>query len=113
MTPNGKTDRRALPAPENDRSLEGSSEPTTGTEKAVAKIWQEVLSTANVGANDDFFAIGGHSLLAMRVISRIREQFEVSLPLRAMFEAPTVEALAHKIDEMTTTPSDGREKFRL
>ncbi len=79
----------------------------------MASLWADVLRVPRVGIHDDFFDLGGHSLLAMRVVSRIREQFAVSLPLRVMFEAPTIEALACKIDMVANTPSDDREEFRL
>jgi acyl carrier protein len=96
LTGNGKVDRRALPAP--DRSgfaAEGAFvAPRTPVEEMLAGMWTEVLGVPRVGALDNFFDLGGHSLLATRVISRIREAFAIEVPLRRLFEAPTVEALA-------------------
>ena len=72
--------------------------PRTAGEERLAKIWAEVLGVARVGRNDNFFALKGHSLLATQVLSRIRDAFEVQLPLRALFEAPTIAGLAERIE---------------
>ena len=100
LTPNGKVDRRALPKP--DESARGFEEtfvaPRTPTEEVVAGIWAEVLGLEKVGVHDNFFELGGHSLLATQVISRIRETFQIELPLRNIFESPTVATLAEQID---------------
>ena len=99
LTPNGKVDRAALPQPESADFANAVSEPLqTETEFTVAKLWNEVLDVEVSGANDNFFALGGHSLLAARVISRLNGQAGVDLTLRAIFEAPTVGALASLID---------------
>ncbi|HEX2091321.1 MAG TPA: amino acid adenylation domain-containing protein, partial [Longimicrobiaceae bacterium] len=97
LLPNGKVDRRALPAPEVS-SGEAYVTPRSPVEEVLAGIWAEVLGAERVGVMDDFFTLGGHSLLATRVASRIREAFSVELPLRALFEAPTVGSLAERVD---------------
>jgi amino acid adenylation domain-containing protein len=97
-TPNGKVDKRALPAPESAESVHGLLEPRTPTETVLAGIWAEVLGVEKVGIRDSFFELGGHSLLATRVMSRLREALQVELPLRTLFEAATIEALAERVD---------------
>src|SRR6185436_6231922 len=72
--------------------------PRTGTEAKLAAIWQEILGIEPVGAFDDFFELGGHSLLGTQLVSRVRAAFGVELPLGALFEAPTVAALAERLD---------------
>ena len=100
LTPNGKVDRRALPAPDRIRPELAKQyvAPRTPTEEAVAAIWCEVLGLAQVGVDDDFFDVGGHSLLATQVLSRLRAAFQVDLPLRQLFEAHTVAAIAQVIE---------------
>jgi amino acid adenylation domain-containing protein len=99
LTPNRKVDRKALPKPETDSSLEqGYVAPRTEAEQKIAAVWQEVLNRERVGVNDDFFNLGGHSLLATQVMSRINKLFNIQLPLRRFFEATTIEALAEVID---------------
>jgi acyl carrier protein len=99
LTPNGKVDRRALPAPDaTDAAAPSHVAPRTATEAKLAAIWAEVLKKEQVGVTDDFLALGGHSLLAIRVLGRISKTFGVRLPLRTLFEASTVEALAELVD---------------
>ncbi|HEU0054322.1 MAG TPA: condensation domain-containing protein, partial [Longimicrobium sp.] len=101
LTPNGKVDRRALPAPEPVR-LAGESalvEPRTETETRLAVIWAEVLRLERVYADDNFFDLGGHSLLATQLAVRVREAFQIELPLQRVFESPTVVALARVVDQ--------------
>jgi amino acid adenylation domain-containing protein/non-ribosomal peptide synthase protein (TIGR01720 family) len=110
MTPNGKLDIRALPAPESTRpeSEQEYVAPRTLTEELLASIWAEVLGLDQVGVHDHFFQIGGHSLLATQVIARIRSTFGVELPLRKLFETPTVAGLAASID-VAQTSDNGRQ----
>ena len=108
LTPNGKVDRRALPAPEDARRTDAADyvAPQNDTEKALAEIWVDVLGAARVGVNDNFFDLGGHSLIATQVITRLRDAFHLALPLRVLFETPTVRTLAALIErqrEQSTT----------
>ncbi|KYF69550.1 non-ribosomal peptide synthetase, partial [Sorangium cellulosum] len=99
LNANGKVDRKALPAPRRSAVAgEGRRAPSTPTEQALAGVWGEVLGRGGIGATDDFFALGGHSLLAVQVVARARRLFGVELPLRAAFDAPTVAALAERVD---------------
>jgi acyl carrier protein len=101
LTPSGKVDRRSLPTPERAAG-ESFVPPRTPTERVIAEIWREVLGGVRVGAHDDFFALGGHSLMATRVVSRIRKHLELELPLRALFQKRTVSALAAHVDGLIT-----------
>jgi amino acid adenylation domain-containing protein len=98
LTASGKVNRLALPATDQLQTAEEFMAPRTTTEDVLANIWAEVLNLERVGMNDDFFSLGGHSLLLARVASRIGDAFEVELPLRALFEASTVSALAERIE---------------
>ncbi|HEX6039302.1 non-ribosomal peptide synthetase, partial [Longimicrobium sp.] len=93
LTPSGKVDRRALPEPDVSALAAARVAPRTPAEEIVAGIWEGVLGV-RPGATDSFFDLGGHSLRATQVVSRVRDAFGVDLPLRALFEAPTVEGLA-------------------
>jgi len=95
LTANGKVDRAALPAPEGTRPELADSyvAPRTAIEEVVARIWSEVLKVERVGLHDNFFALGGDSLKAIQVISRVQSFLEVELRLRAIFESPTVAEL--------------------
>ncbi|HEX6368167.1 MAG TPA: amino acid adenylation domain-containing protein, partial [Longimicrobium sp.] len=98
VTANGKLDRRALPAPEDDPSARrGYEAPRTETEQALAEIWSEVLGIERVGRGDNFFALGGHSLLAVRVISRVRQALGVEMPLGEVFARPVLGDFAREV----------------
>ncbi|MDB4951628.1 MAG: Malonyl CoA-acyl carrier protein transacylase [Gemmatimonadetes bacterium] len=99
LNANGKLDRAALPAPQ---AAPGDAEhvaPLTPAEARVAEIWAALLGVQRVGTDDSFFALGGNSLLGMRMVSRVREAFGVELPLRALFDAPTVAELARRVED--------------
>jgi len=97
LTPSGKVDRRALPAPDQPLSLKFTS-PVTETERTVAAIWADVLKVDQVGAGDDFFALGGHSILAVQVIARVAAHFGVELSLRSFFEAADLRGFSARVD---------------
>lgn len=98
LTPNGKVDRKALPGPEDVAAVKIHVEPSTTTEQVIAQIWGEVLQRKQISADDNFFQLGGHSLMATQVISRIREHFAVEVALRTLFESPILKALAAAVD---------------
>lgn len=114
MTPNGKVDRRALPAPDQSRpELESPFvTPRSPVEEALARIWAEVLKLEQVGVHDNFLDLGGDSLLATKLISRLREELQMDLPFRVLFESPTIAQLAAWADvaaggvEVHTIPGD-------
>ncbi|HEX8149208.1 MAG TPA: amino acid adenylation domain-containing protein [Pyrinomonadaceae bacterium] len=115
LTPNGKTDLRALPSPEEARSEPERPfvAPRGPVEEVVADIWKGLLGVERVGVLDNFFELGGHSLLAMRVVSRLRETFRVEVPLRALFEATTVEKLARVLVAHEPRPGQAENVARF
>ena len=108
LSPNGKIDRKALPAPESAAQTTAAVTPRTHTEEGLAGLWAEVLGIQTVGVHDNFFELGGHSLLAMRLMSRINEGFKVNLSLRVLFELPSIAELAEEIEAVLIT--GGEEK---
>jgi amino acid adenylation domain-containing protein len=96
LTPNGKINRQAMPAPSSGcaRPEQAFTPPRTPTEETLAKIWRDLLQQPEIGIDDNFFEIGGHSLLAMQLMARVRKEFSAELSLRNIFEAPTIAELA-------------------
>ncbi|MDH3600117.1 MAG: amino acid adenylation domain-containing protein [Candidatus Tectomicrobia bacterium] len=105
LTPNGKVDRRALPAPDASSfsAATAYAAPRTATEATLATIWGEVLGREQVGIHDDFFALGGHSLLSIQMIARIQNAFGIRLPVRTIFEQATVAGLAGLVETLSTS----------
>ena len=105
LTANGKIDRKALPMPikETASTVRELIRPRSETEQALAAIWAEVLRVEDPGVNDDFFELGGHSLLAIKIVSRIRDVFDLNLSTQALFEHPTIADLAGVVKEMKGT----------
>ncbi len=105
LTANGKVDRRALPAPERERSASNVEfvAPRTPTEVKLVAIWAEVLERQQVSIHDNFFELGGHSLLATQLMFRIREAFEIDISLLALFDYPSISALAGAINQVLAT----------
>lgn len=102
LTPNGKVDRKALPAPWGQRSVTGTAAyvmPRTSVEAAVATVWQSVLGIEKAGVNDNFFDLGGHSLLMAKVHSRLQEMFHLEMSLVEMFRHPTISAMAEYLSQ--------------
>ncbi|MFP4438854.1 MAG: amino acid adenylation domain-containing protein [Chloroflexaceae bacterium] len=100
LTPNGKIDRRALPAPDDAPADEQDvTAPRTSVEQLLCGIWTEVLGITAVGIHSNFFDLGGHSLLAAQIIARVQEVFQIELPVRTLFEGPTIAELAHHISQ--------------
>jgi acyl carrier protein len=92
LTPNGKLDRRSLPSPDwKTASLTPKVAPRTPVESALCSLFKDVLGVGEIGVHDNFFDLGGHSLLATQLVSRIRDVLDVELPLRVLFDSPTVQ----------------------
>jgi amino acid adenylation domain-containing protein len=113
LTPHGKVDRRALPSPSGDRPEVATPyvAPKTPNEIELARIWTQVLRLDRIGVHDQFFDVGGHSLLAVQVMSRCNQVFPVKLPLRRIFETPTIAGLAEALEY--TKGGEIRESLRL
>ncbi|CAM8830944.1 amino acid adenylation domain-containing protein [Burkholderia pseudomallei] len=122
LTPNGKLDRRALPAPADDAYARAEYEAPRGAkEEALAAIWRELLHVERVSRHDNFFELGGHSLLAVQLVSRLRQALSVEVALSTVFDAPVLSALASRLDDNTAkvlppiplAPRDGRIALSL
>ncbi len=104
LTANGKLDRKALPMPEGDvYAVRRYEAPYGEVETRLVGVWADLLNVGRVGRQDNFFELGGHSLLAMQVTARIRRMFGVELPVRSIFEAPTIAGLASEIEKARAT----------
>jgi acyl carrier protein len=117
MLSNGKVNRRALPEP-GDREIEriptaSIDAPRTPVEKALEQIWAEALSVKHVGINDNFFDLGGHSLAATRVVSRVIQQFQLDVPLRLLFRSPNIASMATLIEAHQENTLNERAITRL
>ncbi len=123
LTPQGKVDRKALPAPDPAQrpASRPAAPPRTQTERTVAAIWADILRLGDVGVDDNFFDLGGHSVHAAQIMTRLRSTFPLDLPLRLLFQSPTVAGLAAAIDALAwalpgpTVPAGQghREEFEL
>lgn len=102
LTVNGKVDRRALSELEQpgERLLQKSELPRTAVEEVIAIIWAEVLGVRRVGIHDDFLELGGHSLLLTRLASRLQEAFRIEIPIRTLFESPTVAQQSERLEDL-------------
>lgn len=107
LSPNGKVDREALPAPEETRSTveKGFVAPQDELQVRLTKIWEKLLGVHPIGIHDNFFELGGHSLLAVRLFAQIEKLFGKNLPLATLFEAPTIEQIAALLRQQGWTPS--------
>ncbi len=104
VTTNGKVDRAALPDPGEALAERGYEPPVSGTEQALARLWEELLGVPRVGREDNFFALGGHSLLAMQLVGLVRSEFGRELPFRTVFVSTTLADLAEQIEQLPAAP---------
>jgi acyl carrier protein len=111
LTANGKVDRLAMPAATATRP-DNHEGPRTLEEDVMASIWAQVLEVERVGIDENFFELGGHSLLAMRVMSRIREAFHLDLPVRVLFESPTIGRVTRSILKLADEENSRNEKLK-
>ncbi|MCP4275357.1 MAG: amino acid adenylation domain-containing protein, partial [Gammaproteobacteria bacterium] len=113
LTPNGKLDKKALPAPALMRDeREAYVEPRTEIEIQLVAIWSEVLGVERIGIHDDFFALGGHSLMAAQLVARVTDSLRVGLPIRRLFDTPTVAGIAEHVETLqwVSSADSGQEK---
>ncbi|MEH2206525.1 MAG: amino acid adenylation domain-containing protein [Nostoc sp.] len=115
LTPNGKVDRRGLPKPDQTRlDVEANYvAPHTQVERSIAAVWQEVLHLENIGIHDNFFEIGGHSLIATQIISRLRQVFQMDVSVRTLFEAPTIASFAECCEIIRGTVQEVQDSFDI
>ncbi|HEU4453112.1 MAG TPA: non-ribosomal peptide synthetase, partial [Longimicrobium sp.] len=109
LTPSGKVDRRRLPEPGAALATDAPAAPETATESALVEIWREVLELERVGADDNFFDLGGHSLRATRIVSRVEARLGVKISVGSLFDCPTVRDLARLVDERAPAPRGDEE----
>jgi amino acid adenylation domain-containing protein len=115
LTPNGKIDRRALPAPDRIQPQQEKDFvlPSTPTENSVAAIWCEVLGLSQVSIHDNFFELGGHSLLSIQIISRVCKAFSIDLSISNLFESPTIAAFSHAIDTHSANATQSSQQIAI
>jgi acyl carrier protein len=111
QTPSGKVDRKSLPLPSQERPelVNEFITPRTPIEKTIADIWRNLLKIERVGIYDNFFELGGHSLLATRLINRVFDVFQIQLPLKALWESPTIADMAVAILQAKADRLDEKE----
>jgi surfactin family lipopeptide synthetase C len=114
ISANGKIERKSLPIPTETFDLSNNYiPPTNAIEEILAEIWTKILHRQGVGIHDNFFDLGGHSLLATQVISRIREAFAIKLPIRCLFESPSVAQLAQTLIEREAKPGITQKRAQI
>ena len=114
LTPNGKVDHEALPEPDNCLAeAQAYTAPRNAVEEIIAGIWSKILGAKQIGVHDNFFDLGGHSLKATQVVSRLRKAFRSEIPLRHLFEFPTIAELAAVIDSLKKNPADENKLDRV
>jgi amino acid adenylation domain-containing protein len=113
LTPTGKIDRRSLPVPTHQKPESDVILPRTPIEATLAAIWQQILGLKEISVNDNFFELGGHSLMATRIITRIDAELQVNLPLRCLFESPTIADLAIAITQQQLETLEDEELLQL
>ena len=113
LNANGKLDVRSLPSPDQAAPPREFVAPSTADAEKLVCIWQQILKPERVGTTDNFFELGGHSLLATQIISHIRDQFRVQMPLQVFLQNPRISALASEIKNCPTSASEQEEMTRL